>query len=439
MQLFDSQHAPASTGAPAGRHRVVIVGAGFGGVNAAQALRDAPVDITLIDRNNHNLFQPLLYQVATAALSGNDIALPIRSIFRRQRNVTVAMDSLVGIDRKARQVLLETGDRLGYDTLILATGSVYSWFGHDDWQRRSTALKTLAEAATLRRRLLEAFEKAEWASDPQERRALLTFVIIGAGPTGVELSGAIAELARHTLTRDFRHIQPGDARIVLCDAGPRVLSAFPKRLSAYAARRLQTLGVELRLGAKVESVGENGVTAGGETIEARSIFWAAGTKATPVSEWLGVKPARGGLVEVSPECGLPDDPAIFVIGDAASLNGPDGKRLPGLGSVAKQQGAYVGSLIAARLAGKRPPAPFHYRNYGQLAVIGRSSAVADFGWIKLTGFDAWVVWSAIHLLLLVSARNRVAVYVNWAWSWLTYGRGARVIVTSGESAEPTRG
>ncbi len=431
MQPSDSQ--PAQT--PAGRHRVLIVGGGFGGMNAARALRLADVEITLIDRNNHNLFQPLLYQVATAALSANDIALPIRSIFRHQPNVAVVMDSLVGIDRQARQAVLQGGGRLGYDTLVLATGSVYSWFGHDDWRHRSIALKTLAEAETLRRHLLDAFERAERASDPREVRALLTFVIIGAGPTGVELAGAIAELARHTLARDFRRIRPGDARIVLCDAGPRVLAAFPERLSAYAARRLQTLGIELRLSAAVERVGEDGVIAGGEAIEARSVFWAAGTKATPVAEWLGVKPARGGLVEVSPDCSLPGAPEIFVIGDAASLSGADDKKLPALGSVAKQQGAYVGCVIAARVAGKPTRAPFRYRDYGQLAMIGRSSAVADFGWIRLTGFVAWVVWSAVHLLLLVSARNRVVVYVNWVWSWLTYARGARVIVTAEPQTE----
>ena len=423
---------------PAAAHRVVIVGAGFGGLNAARALAPAAAEIVLIDRTNHNLFQPLLYQVATAALAGNDIALPIRSIFRRQRNVTVVMDTVTGIDRAQRLVRLESGPGIRYDTLVLATGSVYSWFGHDDWKRHSTGLKTLAEADLLRNRLLDAFEKAELASDPDEVQALLTFVLIGAGPTGVELAGAIAELSRLTLARDFRHIHPANARIILCDGGPRVLASFPRRLSDYAAERLQSLGVELRLNMPVEDVRADGVTAGGEKIAARTVFWAAGTEATPVAEWLQVAPARHGLTEVGPDCTLPGHPEIFVIGDAASCKGRDGKPLPGLGSVAKQQGLYVGALIAARL-GHTPadgarPRPFQYRNYGQLAMVGRSAAVADFGWIRLTGFPAWMLWSAVHLLLLVSVRNRLVVYVNWAWAWLTYARGARVI--TGEPDAP---
>ena len=437
---------------PSRHHRVVIIGAGFGGMNAARALDGTDAEIILVDRTNHNLFQPLLYQVATAALAGNDIALPIRSIFRRQRNVTVVMDTLSRIDRDGRELHFESGASLGYDTLVLATGSVYSWFGHDDWKQNSTGLKTLAEADFLRNRLLDAFEKAELATDPDEIRALLTFVLIGAGPTGVELSGALAELSRLTLARDFRHIHPADARIILCDAGPRVLASFPPRLSAYAARRLQALGVELLLNTPVKDVRADGVTAGDTVIAARTVFWAAGTQATPVADWLGVKPARQGLTEVEPDCTLPGHPEIFVIGDAASCKGRDGKQLPGLASVAKQQGIYVGGLIAARLGqappdarrqpawkrllGSRPapraggtmaPMPFQYRDYGQLAMIGRSSAVADFGWIRLTGYPAWVLWSAVHLLLLVSVRNRLVVYVNWAWAWLTYTRGARVI------------
>ncbi len=408
-------------------HRVVIVGAGFGGMNAARALHRADAEIVLVDRTNHNLFQPLLYQVGTAALSGNDIALPIRSIFRRQRNVTVAMDELTGIDRDRREVSLASGNTLSYDTLVLATGSVYSWFGHDDWKRHSIALKTLDEADLLRNRLLDAFERAEIATDPDEIARLMTFVVIGAGPTGVELAGTVAALSRPTLARDFRRIHAPDARIILCDAGPRVLAQFPQTLSDYAARRLQSLGIELRLSCQVGAVDAGGVEAGGERIAAATVFWAAGTAATPVARWLDVKAAKHGLVEVGPDCTLPGHPEIFIVGDAASCNGADGKPLPGLGSVAKQQGHFVGRTIAARLSGGRAPGDFRYRNYGQLAMIGSSSAVADFGWIRLTGFAAWVVWSAVHLLLLVSARNRVVVYINWVWAWLTYGRGARVI------------
>lgn len=409
-------------------HRIVIVGGGFGGMNAARALHGADAEIVLVDRTNHNLFQPLLYQVGTAALSGNDIALPIRSIFRRQRNVTVVMDELTGVDRNKRRLALASGNELFYDTLVLATGSVYSWFGHNDWKQHSTALKTLDEADLLRNRLLDAFERAEIASDPDEIARLLTFVVIGGGPTGVELSGAIAELSRHTLSRDFRRIHAPDARIILCDAGPRVLAQFPQRLSDYAARRLQTLGIELRLSCEVGAVDAEGVEAGGERIASATVFWAAGTEATPVAHWLDVRPAKHGLVEVEPDCTLPGHPEIFVIGDAAACTGADGKPLPGLGSVAKQQGHYVGRVIKARLAGRAPSGgSFRYRDYGQLAMIGSSSAVADFGSIRLTGFTAWVVWSAVHLLLLVSARNRVVVYINWVWAWLTYSRGARVI------------
>lgn len=422
---------PRATAPAADRpHRVVIVGGGFGGLATAQALTSTGgIQVTLIDRTNHTLFQPLLYQVATAALSDNDIAVPIRSIFRGRTAVEILMAEVTGIDREQRHLLLAGLAPVPYDTLILATGSVYSWFGHADWMQRAPALKSVSDALSLRNRLLKAFEQAETCTDPVEARRLLTFVIIGAGPTGVEMAGAIAELAHHTLARDFRHIHPSEARIVLCDAGHQVLAGFPNSLSDYAARRLQTLGVELRLGAAVRSLDERGVVAGSERIDAECVFWAAGTEATPVAAWLGVAPAKRGLVAVEPDCSLPGHPEIFVIGDAATLQGPDGKPLPGLGSVAKQQGAYVGRLIAARLAGRASAAsrPFHYTDWGTLAVIGRSSAVAQFGRVRLTGRLAWLAWSAIHLLLLVSARNRIVVYVNWVWSWLTYGRGARVI------------
>lgn len=416
-----------------GRHRVVIVGGGFGGLGAAHALAKHDCDVILIDRTNHTLFQPLLYQVATAALGDNDIAVPIRSVFRRASNVTVLMGEVVGIDRPGRTVSLADAGPVGYDTLVLATGSVYSWFGHDDWAARAPALKSVVDALSLRNRILDAFERAEMSDDADETRRLLTFVVVGAGPTGVELAGAIAELARTTLARDFRRIRPGQARIVLCDAGHRVLSGFPDPLSDYAAKRLRTLGIELRLGAAIGTVDERGVVAGDARIEAACVFWAAGTKATPVAGWLGVAPEKRGLVRVEPDCSLPDHPEIFVIGDAAMLAGADGKPLPGLGSVAKQQGKHVGRLIAGRIAARsagRAPAsspPFRYVDWGELAMIGGSSAVAKFGRIHLTGTIAWLVWSAVHLLLLVSARNRLVVYVNWAWSWLTYSRGARVI------------
>ena len=426
--------APAE---PARPHAVVIVGAGFGGLAAARALAGSPARVTLIDRTNHTLFQPLLYQVATAALGADDIALPVRSVFRGSPHVAVLMAELTGIDRGRRCVLLEGAAPVAYDSLILATGSVYSWFGHDEWSARTPALKSLSDALSLRNRLLDAFERAEASTDAAETRRLLTFVVIGAGPTGVELAGSIAELARNTLARDFRRIRPAEARIVLCDAGDAVLAAFPRPLSLYAGGRLEALGIELRLGAGVERIDAGGVVAGGVRIEAECVFWAAGTAATPVARWLGEPGVGHGLVPVAPDCSLPGDPSIFVIGDAASMAGPDGKPLPGLGSVAKQQGAYVGHLIGRRLSGRHGrPAPFRYRNWGQLAIIGRSSAVADFGRVRLTGRLAWLLWSAIHLMLLVSARNRIVVYVNWVWAWLSYGRGARVITGTSPAGRP---
>lgn len=414
-------------GLPSGIHRIVIIGAGFGGLAAARALKANNIHITLIDRTNHNLFQPLLYQVATAALSSNDIALPIRSVFRSRPEVLVLMAEVTGIDRIEKLVRIEGAQPVPYDTLVLATGSVYSWFGHDRWAERAPALKTVADALSLRNRLLDTFEQAELSNDPAETIRLMTFVIVGAGPTGVEMAGAIAELSRNTLDRDFRRIHPSKARIVLCDAGDRVLAGFPKQLSDYAVSQLDKLGIELRLNAGVEDIDARGVVAGGHRIDAECIFWAAGTKATPVASWLDVKAERNGLVRVEPDCSLLGHPDIFIIGDAASLGGSNGRPLPGLGSVAKQQGKYVGKLIAARLGGKHPAAPFRYRNWGELAMIGGSSAVGNFGWIRLTGFPAWVIWSIIHLMLLVSVRNRTVVYVNWVWAWLTYGRGARVI------------
>ncbi len=412
----------------ASAHRVVIVGAGFGGLAAAQALARTSARVTVIDRTNHNLFQPLLYQVATAALGSEDIALPVRSLFRNDANVDVLMAELTGIDRAKRLVLLEGAEPVPYDSLILATGSVYSWFGHEEWSARAPALKTLSDALSLRARLLDAFERAETCADAAEARRLLTFVVVGAGPTGVELASSIAELAHHTLARDFRHIRPSEARIVLCDAGTAVLSGFPSRLSNYAGERLERLGIELRLGAAVERIDERGVVAGGQRIEAECVFWAAGIAATPVARWLGTDGVgRGKQVATASDCSLPDDPSIFVIGDAATQPGPDGTPLPGLGSVAKQQGHHVGRLIAARLRGRTgPPAQFRYRNWGQLAILGSNSAIADFGRVRLTGRLAWLLWSAVHLMLLVSARNRVVVYVNWVWAWLTYGRGARI-------------
>jgi NADH dehydrogenase len=420
------------------RTRIVIVGAGFGGLYAAKRLAREKADITLIDRANHHLFQPLLYQVATAALSQTDIATPIRSVFRRYPNVRVVMGEVTGVDTDARAVLVRETGAIPYDILILATGSATSWFGHTAWMTDSLGLKTIEDAEAMRDRLLSAFEWAESRSDPAEIARLLTFVIIGGGPTGVELAGSIAELARSTLARDFRHIRSGQARIVLCDAGDRVLASFPELLSQYAAARLQKLGVEIRLGAKVERVDAGGIVAAGQRIEAATVLWAAGVAATPAAEWLGLKPDRHGAISVGPDLRVPRFPDVFAIGDVMSLDGADGKPLPGLATVAKQQGAYVGAFIARGMAGKSAPPPFRYRNFGSLAIIGRSAAVADMGKWRLHGFDAWLLWGGVHLMTLMGVRNRVIVYVNWLWSWFTWGRGARLITGStrlGQGAE----
>jgi NADH dehydrogenase len=370
------------------------------------------------------LFQPLLYQVATAALASPDIATPIRSVFTSYPNVRVVMGEATGVDTAARRVSVRDTEDFPYDILILATGSATSWFGHADWAQCSFGLKSLDDADAMRLRILGAFEWAESRTDKAEIAKLLTFVIVGAGPSGVELAGSIAELAHSTLARDYRHVQPSQARIILCDAGDRVLAAFPGKLSRYATQKLQRLGVEVRLNTAVETVDEDGIIAAGERIASATVLWAAGVAATPAADWIGAKPAQHGSIPVAPDLSVPGHPGIFAIGDVASLNGADGKKLPGLAAVAKQQGAYVGGLIANRIAGKAAPGPFRYRNLGTLAILGRSAAIADFGWLRLTGFVAWLTWGCVHLLLLMGTRNRVIVYMNWIWSWLTWRRGA---------------
>jgi NADH dehydrogenase len=424
------------------RPRVVIVGAGFGGLNAARKLAGHDLDIVLIDRTNHHLFQPLLYQVATAALAASDIANPTRAMFRHDRDTTVIMGDVTGVDTKRGVVAIRETGELAYDYLILATGAAYSWFGHDEWAAYATVLKSLEDAETIRLRLLGAFEWAESRTDPAEIKRLLTFVIVGGGPTGVELAGAIAELARSTLARDFRRIQPAAARIILCEAGPRLLAGFQPSLSDYTFRTLGELGVEVRLGANVEMIDPFGVTASGERIDSANVFWCAGTKARPAASWLSADAARNGAVKVEPDCSVPGHPDIFVIGDAASLAGADGKPLPGLAAVAKQEGKYVAKVIGHRVAGQVAPVPFRYHDLGTLAVIGRSRAVAHLGHLRLRGFPAWLLWSLVHLFLLAGFRNRLMVYMNWSWAWFTYGRGARLITgipPEEESATPVRG
>ena len=416
------------TAAPqARRPRIVVVGSGFGGLAVVRGLKGAAADITLIDRTNHTLFQPLLYQVATAALSPADIATATRAVLRRERNVTVIMGDVTGVDAVARQVSLAGHGTVAFDMLVLATGAAYSYFGHDDWSEHTLVLKSVDDALAIRRRLLGAFERAEAAEDPAEVARLMTFVVVGGGPTGVELAGSIAELARSTLARDFRRIDPAAARILLFEAGKRLLSAFPQPMSDYAAKTLGALGVTVKLGVGVDKIDAQGLQAGGERVPTATVLWCAGTRARPAAAWLGAAAAKNGAVKVGPRCEVPGHTEIFAIGDVSSLDGADGKPLPGLGAVAQQQGDYVGKLIAGRLAGRADPAPFAYRNLGTMAVIGRSRAVADFGWLRMKGFLAWVAWSLVHLMLLVDFRSRVAVYASWVWSWFTYGRGARLL------------
>lgn len=409
------------------RKRIVIVGGGFGGMAAVKSLQHAAADVTLIDRTNHHLFQPLLYQVATAALSPSDIATASRALLRRQKNVTVIMGEVTGVDIEDGAVRVREAPDIRFDYLVLATGAAYSFFGKDQWAAYACVLKTLPDALTIRERLLGAFEWAESHADADAIRRALTFVVVGGGPTGVELAGTIAELSRSTLARDFRHIDPASARVILFEAGPRLLSAFPGRLSEYARKALEKLGVEVRTGTPVDDIDDQGLRTGTERVESANILWCAGTAARPAAEWLGAEAAKNGAVEVGRDCSVWGHPNIFAIGDVSNLIAASGKPLPGLAPVAKQQGAYVGRLLEGRIAGRPVPAPFCYRDYGTMAVIGRSRAVADFGWLRLTGFLAWLTWSLLHLMLLVDFRSRLMVYVSWSWAWFTYGRGARLV------------
>jgi len=416
------------------RHRVVVIGAGFGGLSAVRALRAAPVDVTVIDRRNYHLFQPLLYQVATAGLSPADIAAPIRSILARQRNARVLMARVSGIDKSAREVITESG-RVPYDTLIVATGARHAYFGRDDWEAVAPGLKKIDDATAIRRRILLAFERAETAQDEATRRALLSFVVIGGGPTGVELAGAIAELARNALVRDFRAIDPRLARVLLIEGGKRVLASFPEALSAAAQRDLARLGVEVRVGKPVTACDADGVVAGDERIPARTVIWAAGVAASPAAKWLGAAHDRVGRVIVEPDLSVAGHPEIFVVGDTAAMTTPDGRPVPGIAPAAKQGGIHVARTICARLADVPAPGPFRYRHFGNLATIGRGSAVADFGWIQVKGLAAWWLWGAAHVFFLIGFRNRVAVILDWLWAYVTYQRGARLITGGDDGPE----
>ena len=406
--------------------RVVIVGAGFGGLALAKSLAQDPVDVVLIDRRNYHLFQPLLYQVATAGLSPADIAAPIRGIVGRQSNTAVVLGRVSGVDAARREVVLDDR-RIAYDYLVLATGARHAYFGHDDWERLAPGLKKIDDATLIRRKILLAFERAETAMDEDERRRLLNFVIVGGGPTGVELSGAIAEVAKRALACDFREIDPRQARIILVEAGPRLLPAFPESLSAVARRSLERLGVEVRTGAAVTACDERGVTVGRERIETRTVMWAAGVEASPAAKWLGADHDRAGRVKVEADLAVPGQANVFAIGDTALALKPNGTPLPGVAPVAKQQGLYLARLIRARVAGAPDPGPFRYRDFGNLATIGRKAAVADFGFVRLSGFLAWVLWSVAHVYFLIGFRNRLSVALSWAWAYVTFQRGARLI------------
>src|SRR5450432_4555893 len=412
-------------------HHVVIVGAGFGGLETAFRLAGTPTSITLIDRRNHHLFQPLLYQVATASLATSEIAWPIRHLLRDRPEVTTLLGNVTGVDMNKRQVLLEGGDALPYDTLVLATGARHAYFGHDEWEPFAPGLKTLEDATTLRRRILVAFERAERETDPLKRAALLTFVIIGAGPTGVELAGTIAELAQHTLRPDFRNIDTRKARVVLIEAGPRVLAGFADDLSAYAQAALESVGVEVMLGQAVTECSADGVMYGGKKLDTKTIIWAAGVRASPAAEWLGAPADRAGRLQVLPDLTVPGHPDIFAIGDTVTINGPDGKPVPGIAPAAKQQGRYVAAAIKTRLNGGAL-SPFHYQHAGSLAQIGKRKAVIDFGRIKLRGTVAWWIWGIAHIYFLIGLRNRLSVAISWLWIHARDQRAARLI-TQGSS------
>ncbi len=421
---------------PRDRPRVVIVGAGFGGLSVAKALANAPVEVTVIDRYNYHLFQPLLYQVATASLTPADIASPIRGILRRQCNATVLLGTATGVDKGQRVILLGE-KRVGYDYLVLATGARHAYFGHDDWEAAAPGLKTIDDATAIRGRILMAFEAAECSDDFLERGRLLTFVIVGGGPTGVELAGALAELARVALAADFRRIDARSARIVLVEAGARILPTFPVTLSTSAARALRRLGVELRLGTPVTRCDADGVSIGNERLDCRTVLWAAGVAASPVARWLAAPCDKAGRVAVGNDLSVPGHPEIFVIGDAAHAQDAAGKMLPGVAPVAKQQGAYVARVIRAHAAGRTPPDAFRYRNLGNLATVGRKSAVADFDFVRLSGGLAWLLWGAVHVYFLIGFRNRLMVALSWLWAYVTFERGARLITGSSPTGETT--
>jgi NADH dehydrogenase len=418
-------------------HHVVVVGAGFGGLETVHRLAGAPVEITIVDRRNHHLFQPLLYQAATASLAPSEIAWPIRHLLRRRTDVTTLMASVESVDSQARELRLDDGSRLRYDTLVLATGARHAYFGHDSWEPFAPGLKTLEDATTIRGRILLAFEEAERQSENEKRAALMTFVIVGGGPTGVELAGTIAELARDTLPTEFRRIDTREARIVLIEAGPRILPAFAQDLSIYARHALEQLGVEVVLGKAVSDCNAEGVVFGGERLAAATILWAAGVQSSPAAQWLDAPADRVGRLKAEPDLTVPGHADVFAIGDAAIVLRPDGQPVPGIAPAAKQEGAYVARVIRARLRGAPAPPPFRYKHSGDLATIGKRRAVIDFGWIKLKGALAWWLWGFAHIYFLIGVRNRLTVALNWLWIYARDQRGARLITWWGGEVEGT--
>ena len=438
---------PAKSSIPAGSEkvkgppRVVIVGGGFGGLAVAKALRHWPVHVTLIDRTNHHLFQPLLYQVATSVLAPGQIATPIRGILRKQKNATVILGEVTGVNKDSRCVVVDSADREGvdihYDYLVLATGVRHSYFGHNEFEKFAPGLKGLADAVAIRNKILHAFEQAEAEEDPSRHRDLLTFVLVGAGPTGVEMAGAIAVLVHNTLRSEFRRIDPTSARIVLLDTSPRILGTFAEPLSQAAKSRLEALGVEVRLGHGADQIDDEGVIVAGERIASKTVIWTAGVAPSPAGKWLGAETDRAGRVRIQPDLTVAGHPEILVVGDTASLD-QDGKPLPGVAQVAMQQGKYAGRLIRARVIGASAPPPFRYFDKGNMAVVGKGFAILQSGKFHLSGFMAWLAWAAIHLQFLATSSLRVSVFVQWAWTYLTGQRGSRLIVNHHGSEQPSQ-
>jgi NADH:ubiquinone reductase (H+-translocating) len=411
--------------------RVIIVGGGFGGLAAAKALKNTPVQVILIDRTNHHLFQPLLYQVATAALTPSQIATPIRSIFRKQKNVTVILGEVTGVDKERKCVFVSDADRervpVAYDYLILATGATHSYFGHSEFAEYAPGLKSLADAVSSRNKILQSFEQAEAEEDPSRHPDLLTFILVGAGPTGVEMASALAILVRTTLKSDFRRIDPASARIVLVDMAPRVLPPFSEDLSEAAKRRLEELGVEVRLGHSVDQIDDDGIVVAGERIASKTVIWTAGVAPSPAGKWLEVETDRAGRVRVQSDVTVPGHPEIFVVGDTASFE-ENGKPLPGVAQVAMQQGRYAGRVIHSRTTNSTPPGPFSYFDKGNMAVVGKGFAVLQSHKVRVSGFGAWLAWAAIHLQFLATSSLRLTVFLQWVWTYLTGQRGSRLIV-----------